>query len=81
MDINAIMIFYDLPNIFCDIFGPPPKCVIEFSIDLVLDTRLISMAPYHMAIFGQFHKSSLTIKFLYFDILELLGTPMHNSNV
>ena len=48
--IKYIPIVRDYPDVFPDdLLGLPPEREVEFTIDLALETTLISKAPYRMA--------------------------------
>lgn len=50
--ISELPIVCDFPEVFLeDVSDLPPECEVEFSIELVLGTRPISMAPYYMCAF------------------------------
>ncbi|XP_070028751.1 uncharacterized protein [Nicotiana sylvestris] len=48
--LQSILVVSEFPDVFPDeLPGLPPKREIEFSIDVLLDTQLISIPPYRMA--------------------------------
>ena len=49
LDLNEIQIVREFPHVFQEVLGLPPDREIEFTIELVPGTTLISKAPYQVA--------------------------------
>ena len=50
LNIEKILVVRDYPDVFPDeLPGMPPKCEVEFRIDLIPGTRPVSIAPYRLS--------------------------------
>jgi hypothetical protein len=48
--IDRLQVVYDFPEVFPDeILDVPPEREVEFSIDLIPETKPVSMTPYRMS--------------------------------